>query len=181
LAADTVKVVNGVYAFSPFNSEKKILLAVTERGLNESLESSIQRGLPEGAQKSEVLASEIERHLSSGPSQIVIFADALATVDDPWLAESDVAPALRVALYGNEIYYLLLAEDVGSERIAKTVNAGSFNDYFVGFFTELVGGDKSFPITLSSDNISMIVKCVSSMVVGAFDGESFLRFQVAGK
>jgi hypothetical protein len=181
LSAENLKVVDGVQAFSPFKSVSQVSLAATEASLHQSLKSSIQHGLPQGTNKSGALVSEIEGHLSLGASQIVIFLDTLGSVDDAWVAEPDEASPPRVAQYGNEIFYLLLAKDIGSNRIATTIHAGTFNDYFVGLFSELLGADRASPIMLSSDELITIVKGARSIVVGAFDGESFLKFRVTAK
>jgi hypothetical protein len=116
--------------------------------------------------------------LSEGTSKIVIFEDAVASAGDPWL-EGPAASGLRVATCGSEVYYLLLAEDVGTKRIAETVAMGCCEcHHSVGLFSEAAGLDLTSPVSLSPEDLGAIVKRTRMMVVGAFDGESFLRFQV---
>ena len=154
LASTALKVVGGVYAFAPLRPKELTLPPLT------------QGGVPESADSYAALASEIEQHLSGRTSKIVIFEDALASAGDPWL-QGPAASGLRVATYGSEIYYLLLAEDVGTKRIAETVAIGLSESYHaVGLFSELASAHLVHPITLS---------------VGAFDGESFLRVHVEEK
>jgi hypothetical protein len=166
LASTALKVVGGVYAFAPLWPKQLALPPLT------------QGGIPESAGSYAALASEIDQHLSGSASKIVIFEDALASAGDPWL-EGPAASGLRMATYGSEIYYLLLAEDAGTRRIAETVAIGLSESYHaVGLFSELASGHLVNPITLSIEDISAIVQGTTSMVVGAFDGESFLRVHV---
>jgi hypothetical protein len=166
LASAALKVVGGVYAFAPLRPKEMALPPLT------------QGGVPESADSYAALVSEIEQYLSEGASKIVIFEDFLASAGDPWL-EGSAASGLRVATCGSEIYYLLLAEDVGTKRIAETVAIGSCESYHtVGLFSELASVDLTSPVRLSREDIGAIVKRTSLMVVGAFDGESFLRFHV---
>ena len=166
LASAALKVVGGVYAFAPLRPKELALPPLT------------QGGVPGAAGSFAALAAEIERYLSEGASKIVIFEDALAEAKDPWL-EGPAASMLRVATCGSDIYYLLLAEDVGTGRIAETVAIGFFDSYYaVGLFSDLAGVGLTSPVRLSAEDLGGIVKRARWMVVGAFDGESFLRFRV---
>jgi len=169
LASEALSVVGGVYAFAPADVRNLPLPALTQGGFQGHVDSYA------------ALASVAERYLSEGASKIVIFEDALASVGDPCLEEPE-ASHLRVATCGAEVYYMLSSEDLGTRRVAETVAAGSyFSDHTVGLFSELTGVDLTPPIRLSPEDISAIVKGARLMVVGAFDGESFLRFSVLGK
>lgn len=166
LASEALKVVGGVYAFAPGQLRDVPLPSLTGGGFRGRVDSYA------------ALASEAEQHLSEGTSKIVIFEDAVASAGDPWL-EGPAASGLRVATCGSEVYYLLLAEDVGTKRIAETVAMGCCEcHHSVGLFSEAAGLDLTSPVSLSPEDLGAIVKRTRMMVVGAFDGESFLRFQV---
>jgi hypothetical protein len=169
LASTALKVVGGVYAFAPLRPKELTLPPLT------------QGGVPESADSYAVLASEIEQHLSASASKIVIFEDALASAGDPCL-EGPAASGLRVATYGSEIYYLLLAEDAGTKRLAETV-AIALSDSAIRtmrsvFLANWQARIWSIPSHYRFEDINAVVRGTPSMVVGAFDGESFLRFRV---
>ena len=168
LASTALKVVGGVYAFAPLRPKELPLPPLT------------QGGVPESADSYAALVSEIEQYLSGSTSNIVIFEDALASAGDRWL-EGPAASGLRVATYGSEIYYLLLADDVATKRIAETVAIGlSESHHAVGLFSEISNVHVTTPVRLSLEDLETFVKGTASAVVGAFDGESFLRFHVEG-
>lgn len=166
LASETLQVVGGVYAFAPADVRSLPLPALTEGGFHLRIDSYA------------ALASVAERHLSEGASKIVIFEDALARAGDPCLEEPEDSH-LRVATCGAEVYYLLSAEDAGTRRVAETVAAGSyFSFHTVGLFSELPGVDLTSPARIAPEDLVAIVKRTRLMVVGAFDGQSFLCFHV---
>jgi len=166
LASEALKVVGGVYAFAPGQPRDVPLPGLASGGLCGPVDSY-------GA-----LASEIGQYLAEGASKIVIFEDVLARAGDPCL-EGPAASPLRVATCGNEVYYLLSAEDAGTGRVAETVDAGCYAcHHSVGLFSEAAGLDLTSPVSLSPEDLGAIVKRTRMMVVGAFDGQSFLRVQV---
>jgi len=178
LATQSLEVVGDVYAFAPLKSKNETLPPLMERDLRQSFSSRTESGLREGANPQAALASEIGRHLSSGPSKIVILADPIAQTADKWL-ESLVAHGIRVAVCASEVYYLLFPEDVGRGRILDTLSWGPETE--ICLFSEFATSDRTTPINLSPEDLGAIVERTESIVVGAFDGESFLCFRVAGR
>ena len=121
LAATMLKGAGRIFAFAPLESGAGSLPPLTEGALHQSFKSSTAAALRSGIDWSAALASEIEQHLARGSENIVIFADSLASPGDKWL-EGTVASRLRVASSGRELYYILLAEDIGSDRIVDTLS-----------------------------------------------------------
>jgi len=165
LASEILRVDGGIYAFAPRLPGDVTLPTLTQGGIGASSDSR------------RALALEVDQYLSAGDRRVVIFEDVLARPGDKWLETSP----LRIAPYADEVYYLLIAEDIGTERIARTVAAGLGTYHALGLFSELAGVNLPSPNRLSRQDINAIVKFSRAMVVGAFDGESFLLFNVESR
>lgn len=150
------------------------ILAFVPEGTGAASVPPFRQGVLCGAGASRTgLISLVEQHLSTGPQAAVIFEDVLARPDDDWLQAS----ALRIATYAGEVYYILLAEDAGTERVAQTVTHGFSSYHQVAVFSDFVGSSVAHRDKLSRSDIDTIVANVRKLAVGAFDGESFLLLE----
>jgi hypothetical protein len=161
LASRTLSTGPEIYAFVPKRAGAAGLPAFAEGGLCEATDSR------------DGLISLVEHHLAAVPHATVIFEDVLARPDDAWLQTS----SLRVATHENEVYYLVLAEDAGTEVVARTVARGFCARHEVAVFSDLSDLRLGSPPKLSGDDLEAIVRRARKIAVGAFDGESFLLLE----
>jgi hypothetical protein len=154
-----------IHAFVPFGVSSASLPAFTHGGVCTTNESR------------DALVGQIEQHLSRGSEKVVLFEDILARPDDAWLCTSK----LRVVCYESEVYYSLLAEDIGTEMIARTVARGFSGRHKVAVFSDAPSLTLTPPNRFATADVNAIAGRTSKVAVGAFDGESFLLLETAAR
>lgn len=188
-----------LYSYPLTEDVKRYVQRVLERGLSLSkaviarwadFSDTVQVSLPSGSAiehlpklehggiaswpaSRDVLANDIRSFLSSA-GHVVVFEHSLARPSDASLRKQSIEPALL----GDEVYFTLLPGD-SNEAIESVISSVATATGFVGIFFD--NGVKptsrqSFIKIASDDNIEGL----SKVVIGAFDGESFLYLERQG-
>ena len=121
----------------------------------------------------DILAATLRGHLKSSDSALCIFENALAQAGDPWLRQAQV----HSFVCGTDVYHFLTAKDVESDLIESTINtARSIRPPLIGVLTrsERAGSTDSAQGTIKLVELQNLASRAEKLVVGAYDGESFL-------
>jgi len=117
------------------------------------------------------LAKKVSEYLSEAENRVCIFEDALTRTGDPIVQKMDT----KYATFGAEIYHLILSSDSDPAYIRKVLRRAKGIPTFIGFFTEWQASQpQGSPIGLSNGDIQALTVRANKVVVGAFDGESYL-------
>jgi hypothetical protein len=114
---------------------------------------------------------KIREFLDKRRGRACIFEDALARVGDPVLQKVET----KYATFGTEIYHLILDTDAEPGYIEKVLRRAKGIPTFIGVFTEWQGDKPNKnPIALSKENLQALAAKAHKLIVGAFDGESYV-------
>ena len=121
------------------------------------------------------LAVKVQEFLSEAENHVCVFEDPLARAGDPVLRNVDT----RYVEFGAEIYHLILNSDSDLTYIRKVLKRAKGIPTFVGVFTEWQASraEKS-PLNFSKKDIKALATRAQKLVVGAFDGESYLIWDI---
>jgi hypothetical protein len=119
------------------------------------------------------LVSIVEAFLRGAEGRVCIFEDALVRPSDPCFSSLKG----RLLIFGDEVYYFLSSEDREGKRIAETVReAANVWPGLIGALTSVAGeaalSDEAREITAAQ--LRVLAESVEKIVVGAYDGESYL-------
>lgn len=117
------------------------------------------------------LVKEIRETLPSIKSGVCVFEDALKHPGDPVVGKLRT----RFGVFGKEVYHLIFSSDAVGDAVSRTISAAKSIPQFVGFITEWPdpipnGGN----VTMTASQIQHLSDHVHKVIVGAFDGESYL-------
>lgn len=103
---------------------------------------------------------------------ICVFENSLAQLEDPWLASRKS----RIFLYGNEVYHFVDVSAEPNEIHEALREAKSAFPLFIGImsFSHIVLNDNE---KVDKKKLEKIVKGTSKLIIGAYDGESYLIWQ----
>ncbi|MEO6391375.1 MAG: hypothetical protein ABIP75_05940 [Pyrinomonadaceae bacterium] len=115
----------------------------------------------------------VRKFLQENKDGIVVFEDQTSEPTDPWLKNSGT----RIFSYDQEVFHYLVPKDCDfPERINKTISAaGGWR--FVGTLVlkdEISSKLQTTSAIATREDLERIAASISAVVVGAFDGESFL-------
>lgn len=117
------------------------------------------------------LVRRIREFLLGGGNRVCIFEDSLKRVGDPILGKLTT----EYATFDEEIYHLLYGVDASEDRIRTVLKSAKAIPTFIGVLTECEGG---FPskgqFRLSNVQLESLAARAHKVIVGAFDGESYL-------
>jgi hypothetical protein len=117
------------------------------------------------------LAAKVGEFLAEAEEHVCVFEDPLARVGDPVLRNMDT----RYATFGGEIYHLILTSDSDQAYIRKVLKRAKGIPTFIGVFTESrTNLAEKRPLNFSTRDIQALAAQAKKLVVGAFDGESYL-------
>lgn len=118
------------------------------------------------------LVSILQEFLGAGRERVGIFENELASPGDPWLSSWD----MQTLIFENEVYHLLSNKDADNEQTILTTIRGAGNWLFIGAMTSL-SEPSDLPLeggTLDDQVLKMFAERAAKIVVGAYDGESYL-------
>lgn len=121
------------------------------------------------------LVSILQEFLRGGTERVCVFENEVALPGDPWLSlpRWDI---LQTVIFGNEVYHLLSNRDAeNEERILSTIR-GARSWLFIGAMTSLSQAS-DLPLEagrLDGEALKMFAQRAEKIVVGAYDGESYL-------
>lgn len=118
------------------------------------------------------LVSEIQKFLTGGEKRLCVFEEALWKPSDPCV----VPYRNKILTYMNEVYHYLSFNEAQQEEIISQVVRRADSDLFIGIFTS-IPDDSSFASggrELSLDELRLYAERAEQIVVGAYDGESYV-------
>jgi hypothetical protein len=127
-------------------------------------------GVTKRAYTEEILVRITHQYLSSGPkSRIVVFEDALARRDDPFLKSLTI----RFITHENEIYYLLTPQDADEHAITAVIRR-SRSHFFTCVLTETDEDSVTFHQgqQIARRTLDVFARNAVIVVVSAYDGEA---------
>jgi hypothetical protein len=131
------------------------------------------------SESQDVLVKEIKHYLSD-PSKIAIFEDALRRKSDPTIQRNK--HNLNLVADGEAIYYYLTNSDVADDaKISRTLKqaSGASAITFVGLLSEVRHSTAIEWIHAFHGAFDPVIDGIGAILVGAFDGESFLLWKRA--
>ena len=121
------------------------------------------------------LASILREFLGAGPERVCVFENESALPSHPWLSLPRWA-ILQTLIFENEVYHLLSNRDAeNEERILTTIRIAD-SWLFIGAMTSLSQAS-DLPLEagrLDDEALKMFAQRAERIVVGAYDGESYL-------
>ena len=115
----------------------------------------------------------IQSFLQSTTNAICILENSLAKASD-----SNISDMKNVITFRQEVYHYLLNRDISETEIISIINeANSWS--FIGVMTFLSEEqtDNSRPRSLDFESLELLAKKTVSIIVSAFDGESYLIWE----
>jgi len=119
------------------------------------------------------LVSAVQEYMRGGARRICILQHSVAAPNEPWIAKS----GLRPHIFENEVYFVLFNRDAESkEGIESTIRHTWDVWLFYGAMTSLPADSGLDPEggTITRDVLEMLAQRTEKIVVGAYDGESYL-------
>jgi S1-C subfamily serine protease len=117
------------------------------------------------------LAGEIHEFLNLNEEHLCVFEDSSASPSDPFLQSLDTC----YSVMGDEVYHFILSTDAGDEKILRTIRRAR-SWLFIGVMSSasLKSGFFSRSGTLTISELKVIAEHAEKILVGAYDGESYL-------
>jgi len=125
------------------------------------------------------LASVVQWFLCGGLDRICIFENSMALPRDPWLQSC----GLPTLIFGDEVYHGVSNRHAeNEERILQTIRGASDVWLFYGVMTSLANtnGPSLETATIDRDFLQVCAQRAEKVVVGAYDGESYLIWHTGG-
>ena len=121
------------------------------------------------------LISILQEFLGAGGDRVAIFENEVALPGDPWLSlpRWDI---LQTVIFGNEVYHVLSNRDAEDEERILTTIKGADSWLFIGAMTSL-SEPPDLPLeggTVDDEVLKTFAQRAEKIVVGAYDGESYL-------
>lgn len=117
------------------------------------------------------LVAKIKHFLLSAQHHVCVFEDSLKQVGDAVLDNLTTT----YATFNNEIYHVLFSTDADEQTIKKVLKSAKSIPTFIGTLTEWQGPRPNrSPIRLSATRLELLAMKTHNLIVGAFDGESYL-------
>jgi len=121
------------------------------------------------------LAKIIKSFLADSNQNICIFENALAGANDPYLTTL----TSTICTYKDEVYHLLTSKDATATncRIETTIEEATSIPIFIGALTSWQREPLELlppRIQLTEDSLSQLALQAKHIVIGAYDGESYL-------
>lgn len=164
----------------PVSADHSTLLNFYEGGKLPSLPQSTWRQIQGGyavpiPSTDACLAEVIQRFLAQSDQHLCIFEDNLASATDPGLK----TVASVICTYNDEVYYLLTHQDAVGDlhRIETTIRDAQSIPTFIGVLTSWRSKGGKFLTTsgqLTEDSLTQLALRAEQIIVGAYDGESYL-------
>lgn len=121
------------------------------------------------------LVTKIKEYLLEAKDRICVLEDALKRPGDPVLGRLST----RYAIHDREIYHLLFQEDAEEQRILETLRAARSIPTFIGALSAWKGDPLKVRLgALSISQIKILANSTQKLVVGAYDGEGYLIWDV---
>jgi hypothetical protein len=128
------------------------------------------------------LVAAIEESLRQDVGRLCLFESEVARPSDGFLSSPN-AQDLRVLAFDEDVYYLLANDDIDPDKIKKTIRY-STSYLTIGVLAELSKRDKFLPTEqqmtrgkISHDELKLIAERTQTIIVGAYDGESYLLWR----
>ena len=131
-----------------------------------------------GSQTDVWLASQIRSFLSDENKRIIVFENALARPNDPWLARRQS----QIFTFKEEVYHFLLRKDAEKRKIRKAIRDAT-SHLFIGIMSSVLS-DACLPQqrqVLTADELRGFAERTESIVVGAYDYEGYVIWSGNGK
>jgi hypothetical protein len=136
---------------------------------------SLERGgLCSQTEARELLVTIIADFLNSDTSNLVVLEDPFAKPTDELMPQTN----LQWGWYQEEVYYFLASQSSAVETIRAALNRAMDPLRFFGLFTRSVGELLTQPFQLQADNLKAFIANSESIILGIFDGESFMQIAV---
>ncbi len=125
------------------------------------------------------LVTIIQEFLKQGDGHLCLFEHALASPADDFLSSPDEQD-LRVRTFEDDVYFLLIGNDLDREKIDKTIRyVTSYliigvlvcpleEDNFLSLDQKIAYGK------ITHDELKLLAQRTEKIIVGAYDGESYL-------
>jgi len=146
-------------------------IAVPKKLEIEGLSSFRVGGVCSHAESHALLVRLAERHLRSGPDKALLFEDYMARADDEVMR----ATGGDWASFGDEVYHLLIGQVVSRDRIDAVLRRASDSVHTMGLLTGGLAEAAGTPRRLSRADLTVAVANATTLIIGVFDGESFIR------
>jgi hypothetical protein len=120
-----------------------------------------------------LLVSKIRAFVGKATGNVCLLENSLASKSDPYTQSM----RSRIVSYGEEIYHVLTRHNSSEEAIDAAIDEAFAIPTFVGVFTSLPGDEAQRlrdAVEIGSESLGVCAENVQSIIVGAYDGESFL-------
>lgn len=158
-----------IYTFLPKDTDQSVVSAFDVGGLQGAFSNS--------SRTREIVYREIQTHLSMQAGNLVILEDNLSKPSDARLQENATLRSSHLVHEG-KIYYHLRQQSVSNDEYKTLVDAVYNCWQFVAIFYSLPKGIEMFiGQKISPATIDDMAQYATTIVVDAYDGESFLFWQ----
>ena len=121
----------------------------------------------------EWLVAIVQEYLRGGSDRVCVFEDWMSSPGDGWIAKSGLKPHI----FGNVVYFALFNSDAEDrEKVESTIKHSGDVWLFYGVMSSLgreTGLDPDGG-PISRDVVEMLAQWAEKIIVGAYDGESYL-------
>jgi len=118
------------------------------------------------------LISILQEFLRGGPERVCVFENSSAAPEHPWLLSS----GMQTLIFESEVYHFLSSRDLENEEKILTTIEGTKSWLFYGTMTSL-SEPPDLPLeggTVDDEVLKTFAQRAEKIVVGAYDGESYL-------
>lgn len=118
----------------------------------------------------EWLIDVFKAYLDSVPRAAVLFAQIYSLPEDPYFKETRE----KLLTTENEVFYVLSADDSSADRIKSVTKSSDGAHPPLLAFCSVLPEEFQRRGKLSADSLDFIVNNIKSIVLGAYDGDSYL-------
>jgi hypothetical protein len=131
-------------------------------------------GLCSQIETRELLVGIIADFLNRDASNLVVFEDPFAKRTDELMANTK----LQWGWYEDEVYYFLPSQSSAVDTIRATLTRAMDPLRFFGLFTRSQGELPMQQVQLQADTLKGFIANSESIILGIFDGESFIQIAI---
>jgi hypothetical protein len=125
-----------------------------------------------------LLSSTIATRLRGEGAPILIFGDVTRCASDPGIPV--LQNRLKVRLFGEEVYYLLTKQELGSNVLLETITQVHSPTTFFGAMSRMADAGRfslASSDSITKDEIAWLATHAQLIIVGAYDGEGFVLWE----
>ena len=120
----------------------------------------------------------VMEYLGDEPDKVCMFDSWTKSPDDPALAKLDLPPHI----FQNQVYFALFHKDANKKEIVSSIIGHATEPFFFGVMSSFPAGSGLDPKggEITDDVLEVLAQRTEKIVVGAYDGESYLIWSKPG-